>query len=77
MTQLTYDDVRSALGSLEDNVVAEILATGVSLEEFTWALLARTDHETVRDADKPSHGGVLSLIEIFDAIETPQTQFAE
>jgi hypothetical protein len=55
MADLTRDEVVAALGSIDDNLVAEILATGASAEEFIQARawLSTMRHSSTRATRSP------------------------
>ena len=70
MTTLTRDEVVGALGSIDDNLVAEILATGASGEEFTRARAWLDNDEAPINAGDPlASGRVARLMELIEAAE--------
>ncbi len=70
MTVLTRDAVVAALGSIDDTVVVEILATGASAEEFTQARAWLANDEAFLNAgDRLADGRVARLIDLLEAAE--------
>ncbi len=68
MTPLTSRDIVRVLGPVDDHLVAEILATGASLEEFGQARTWMIDDEAVAGTSAAS-GAVGRLVEILEALE--------
>jgi hypothetical protein len=70
MTTLTRDEVVGALGSIDDNLVAEILATGASGEEFARARAwLNNDEAPINAGDPLASGRVARLMELIEAAE--------
>ena len=70
MTTLTRDEVVGALGSIDDNLVADILATGASAEEFARARAWLVNDEAPINAGDPlASGRVARLMELIEAAE--------
>jgi hypothetical protein len=62
---LTRDDVLASLRDAEDHLVAEIIATGASLEDLTEALAWMSDDEAAFDAGEVTPTGTVGrLIEL-------------
>jgi hypothetical protein len=70
MTRLTRDDVITALGQVDDIVVAEILGTGATAEELAEAQAWLSNNEALMNSGRPlATGRVSLLIEILEDIE--------
>ena len=70
MSILTSDDVRAVLGPVEDELVAEIIATGASRDELMEAHAWLTNDEAPMNTGRPlASGRVGRLIDILDAAE--------
>src|SRR5690349_6082589 len=68
MPTLTVDDVRAVLGPVDDSLVAEVLATGVSREELIEAYAWITNDEAPMNAGQPpASGRGAQLIEVLEA----------
>lgn len=70
MSTLTREEVAAALGSVDDHLIAEILATGASSEEFAEARAWLMNDEAPINAGAhlPS-GRVGRLIEILESVD--------
>jgi hypothetical protein len=69
MSTLTRKDVTAMLGELDDDVVAEILATGATPEELAEARAWLTNDEPLMNAGRPLPSGrVARLVDIVAAI---------
>jgi hypothetical protein len=69
MSTLTRKDVTAMLGELDDDDVAEILATGVTPEELAEAHAWLTNDEPLMNAGRPLPSGrVARLVDIVAAI---------
>ncbi len=70
MSKLTREEVVAALGSVDDHLIAEILATEASAEEFA---LARTwlanDEAPMNAGESVASGRVARLIELMEAAD--------
>ena len=70
MTALTHQDVKAALGSVDDKIVTDILATGASAEEFAQARAWYTNDEAPMNAGDPlAAGRVAQVMELMEAAE--------
>ena len=70
LTTLTREEVVAALGSVDDHLVAEILATGASSEEFAAARAWVTNDEAPMNTGAPlASGRVAQLIELLEAAD--------
>ena len=70
MTPLTHDDVITALGQVDDIVVAEILKTGATAEELAEAQAWLSNNESLMNSGRPLATGRISrLIEILEDID--------
>jgi uncharacterized membrane protein YkvA (DUF1232 family) len=77
MTSLTRKDVFAMLGLLDDAVVAEIIATGASVEELAQAAAWLTNDEALINSGKPLPGGrVADITEIVAAQEQEEEELA-
>ena len=69
MSALTRKDVTAMLGELDDDVVAEIIATGATLEELAEARAWLANDEPLMNAGRPLPSGrVARLLDIAAAI---------
>jgi len=70
MNALTHDEIVSSVGSLDDQIIAEVLATGATAEELAAAQAWRLNDEAPMNAGHslPS-GRVGRLVELLDAAE--------
>jgi hypothetical protein len=69
MSALTRKDVTAMLGELDDEVVAEIIATGATPEELAEAHAWLTNDEPLMNAGRPLPSGrVARLVDIVAAI---------
>ena len=77
MTALTRDEVVAVLGSVDDTVVAEVLAMGATREELTEAHAWTLSDEALMNAGRslPS-GRVGRLVEILQLIEEEASDIA-
>jgi hypothetical protein len=70
LSRLSREEVVAALGSVEDHLVAEILATEASSEEFAQARAWLTNDEAPMNVGAPlASGRVARLIELLEAAE--------
>jgi uncharacterized membrane protein YkvA (DUF1232 family) len=70
MTSLTRDDVITALGQVDDVVIAEILSTGATAEELAEAQAWVSNNEALMNSGRPLATGRVSLLmEILEDIE--------
>ncbi len=70
MTALTRDEILSALGSVDDVLVSEILTTGASSEEFVQARSWLANDEAPINAGEPlASGRVARLMELLETLE--------
>jgi len=70
MAPIAREDVREVLGSVEDIVVAEIIATGASREELTQAQAWLDTEEAMLNEGRPLPSGrVQELLSILQAVE--------
>jgi hypothetical protein len=70
MSKLTRDEVVAAVGSVDDHLVAEILATGASAEEFALACAWLANDEAPMNTGEPlASGRVARLIELLEAAD--------
>lgn len=68
--QLTRDDIRKALGNVEDATVTEVLSTGATAQELAQAQAWVSNNEALMNAGAPLPAGRLSrLVEILEALE--------
>ena len=72
---LTREEVVAALGSIDDHLVAEILATGASSEEFAAARAWLANDEAPMNTGAPlASGRVAQLIELLEAADGSLTE---
>jgi uncharacterized membrane protein YkvA (DUF1232 family) len=70
MKPLTRNDVITALGQVDDIVVAEILGTGATAEEFAEAQAWLSNNEPLMNSGRPlATGRVTRLIEILENMD--------
>lgn len=70
MTALTHNDVVAMIGSVEDTVVAEVLAMGATREELAEAHAWVMSDEALMNTGRPLPSGrVGRLVEILQAVE--------
>jgi hypothetical protein len=70
LTTLTREEVVAALGSVDDHLVAEILATEASSEEFAAARAWVANDEAPMNTGAPlASGRVAQLIELLEAAD--------
>jgi hypothetical protein len=75
MTSPTRKDVIAMLGSLDDTIAADIIATGATVEELAQARAWLTNDEALINSGKPLPSGrVADIIEIVAAQEQEQEQ---
>jgi hypothetical protein len=75
MSTLTRKDVTTMLGELDDDVVAEIIATGATLEALAEAHAWLANDEPLMNAGRPLPGGrVARLVDIVAAISEEEEQ---
>jgi len=72
---LTYDDVARALGVADDRLIADILATGATAEEFAHALAwLENDEARVNAGDAWASGAAARVIGLIEAAESAARQ---
>jgi hypothetical protein len=77
MTSLTRKDIIATLGPLDDSVVAEILATGATLEELAQARAWLANDEALINSGKPlPTGRTADIIDILAAQEQEEEELA-
>jgi hypothetical protein len=77
MSTLRREDIISMLGSVDDAVVAEIIATGATSSELAEARAWIANDEALMNVGKPLAGGrVGRLIEIIAALEEEEEKLA-
>ena len=70
MTHMTRDDVTRAVGRIDDVTVAEIIATGATVDELAEAQAWIANDEPLMNAGKPlATGRVRELIDILAELE--------
>jgi hypothetical protein len=70
MANLTRDEIVTALGSVDDTLVSDILGTGASSEEFAQARVWLANDEAPINAGEPLASGVVArLIGILECLE--------
>jgi hypothetical protein len=70
MRTLTREQVRTALGDLDDDVVAEIVSVGATGDELAEAQAWLANNEPLMNSGRPLAGGrVGRLIDILETIE--------
>jgi hypothetical protein len=75
MSTLTRKDVTAMLGELDDDVVAEIIATGATPEELAEAHAWLANDEPLMNAGRPLPSGrVARLVDIVAAISEEEEQ---
>ena len=75
MSTLTRKDVIAMLGELDDDVIAEIIASGATLEELAEAHAWLTNDEPLMNAGRPLPGGrVARVVDIIAAISEEEEQ---
>jgi hypothetical protein len=75
MTVLTHDDVAAALGPVEDRLIADILATGATAEEFALARAwLENDEARINAGEALASGPVARVMELVEAAEAAQRQ---
>jgi hypothetical protein len=68
--QLTRDDVRKALGNVDDDTVIEVLATGATAQELAQAQAWVANDEALINAGAPLLAGRLArLVGILEELE--------
>jgi hypothetical protein len=73
MTTLTRNDVVTALGPIDDLVVAEILSTHATAEELAEARAWIGNDEPLINSGRPlPHGRVGRLVQILDRLEAEE-----
>jgi hypothetical protein len=78
MTQLTRDDVITAVGEVDDVTIAEIIGTGATAEELAEAQAWIVNDEALMNAGKPLPSGrVGELVEILTELETEEEENTE
>ena len=75
MSTLTRKDVIAMLGEIDDDVVAEIIASGATLEELAEARAWLANDEPLMNAGRPLPGGrVARVVDIIAAISEEEEQ---
>ena len=75
MSTLTRKDVIAMLGELNDDVIAEIIANGATLEELAEAHAWLANDEPLMNAGRPLPGGrVARVVDIIAAISEEEEQ---
>ena len=75
MSTLTRKDVIAMLGEIDDDVVAEIIASGATLEELAEARAWLANDEPLMNAGRPLPGGrVARVVDIVAAISEEEEQ---
>jgi hypothetical protein len=75
VTSLTRKDVTAMLGPLDDVTVAEIIATGATVEELAQAHAWLTNNEPLMNAGKPLPAGRAGqLVDIVSGIEDEEAE---
>ena len=75
MSTLTRKDVIAMLGELNDDVIAEIIANGATLEELAEAHAWLANDEPLMNAGRPLPGGrVARVVDIIAAIGEEEEQ---
>ena len=75
MSTLTRKDVIAMLGELDDDVIAEIIANGATLEELAEAHAWLANDEPLMNAGRPLPGGrVARVVDIIAAISEEEEQ---
>ena len=75
MSTLTRKDVIAMLGELDDDVTAEIIASGATLEELAEAHAWLANDEPLMNAGRPLPGGrVARVVDIISAISEEEEQ---
>jgi hypothetical protein len=70
MSTLTRDEIAAALGSVDDHLIAEILATEASAEEFAQARAWLMNNEAPMNVGAPLPSGrVGRLIELLESVD--------
>lgn len=71
MATLTHKEVMTVLGSVDDHLITEILATGASSEEFAEARAWVANDEALMNAGKPlASDRVARLIELLEVADS-------
>jgi uncharacterized protein (DUF433 family) len=75
MSTLTRKDVIAMLGELDDDVIAEIIANGATLEELAEAHAWLANDEPLMNAGRPLPSGrVARVVDIIAAISEEEEQ---
>lgn len=75
MTVLTYDDVSTALGTTDDRLIADILATGATAEEFAQARVwLENDEAPINAGEALASGPAAQIIGLIEAAEVAGRQ---
>jgi hypothetical protein len=75
MSTLTRKDVIAMLGEIDDDVVAEIIASGATLEELAEARAWLANDEPLMNAGRPLPSGrVARVVDIIAAISEEEEQ---
>lgn len=78
MKRVTRDDVTTALGQIDDAVIAEIIGTGATTEELAEAHAWFTNDEPLMNAGRPlATGRVRALIEILAELDPNEDEEVE
>jgi hypothetical protein len=68
--ELSRNDIISALGPLDDSLIAQIIATGATREELTEARAWIENDEAMMNIGRPLAGGrVAQLVDILGRVE--------
>jgi hypothetical protein len=70
MTDLTHDDISAGLGTADDRLIADILATGATAEEFARARAWLENDEAPINAGEALPSGTVA--QVIDLIETAE-----
>ena len=75
MTVLTYDQVSAALGTSDDRLIADILTTGATAEEFAQARVwLENDEAPINAGEALASGPAARIIELIEAAEVAGRQ---
>jgi len=70
MTHLTREDVAKAIGEIDDVTVANIIATGATIDELAEALAWMANDEPMMNSGRPlATGRVRELVDILAELE--------
>lgn len=75
MTVLTHDQVAAALATTDDRLIADILATGASAEEFAQARVwLENDEAPINAGEALASGPAAQILELIEAAEAARRQ---